>query len=898
MCRSTTGWRRRVTGWSALAAAVILLATGTAGAHTQALPSCSGLPTAENFYSGATAEIEVGTSAPGITTVPGTGESGRGSKRYRYAKITIPPLAAGELRIFSTTATPVEPTEARLCHNGRSRASYKTSYDAAHTREERAALNARTWAQDARDAATKAAEIRDDVPDTLTGDALAARQLRQRQAAERHARGALTTVARRLNTSAGNLQTAGLGTRATSQEAGTGQAALAEAAAETAGNAARASTHDDAPATQTDDDPNDEITALGVAADALYNPGPSTGFAADLEAEAIAKDPHENVKLRATVNSGDREFILVVVQSDPRTPAQNVVPATDADPPVPTAPSLALQFHGVLSGDPPHGRIAKEDDSEMHALTVTAPGLLTVKASGSGNMKGALGGVQDAQAGGSGSNFTLAVPVAASATPYPLTVTSQTRAAIRYDLTVTFAVAMGQADITDVIDGEDAPTWTNTGIDNDDPAAGTPVQIARRPEDGNQADTDVFVFQPSSNGLLEVHGAAGTTGSPSDTQAVLYGPLGEIDTSTDRMPSGRHFGFENIPVKSGNRYAVVVTGTDGTYSVEFDLDPITGTAISDGTDDFGGTATTVPLTPDAAAKKMRHRYLFSIEHRGTLYLESEGSHDPRATLYGPDGRIVKSDSDSGEGRNFRIAAAVTPGLYMLEVESQTRAAVTYTLTANFARGVIDDEPGDDDDTDTEKEMDPGDDDDGRDTGGTTQPGALDPVGSLDEPADDSFRSGIGILRGWVCNAGTGGVEIRLTNIRTNRVTRVTAPNGSDRGDVNTRQRCTNTRTSSATVGFAVQFNYNLLPAGEYTAEAWIGTGRSEERIGLTGAGQTNTFEIVRIAEDEFLTDAELGLGPDDDPIECDVPNFPPNTRQRVILGWDEASQNFQIVDTE
>ena len=868
---------------------------GTAGAHTQALPSCSGLPTATDFYNGedVTAEIVVGTPAPDIATAPGTGESGRGNERYRYAKIIVPPLAAGELRVFSTTSSPIEPTDAVLCHNGRSRASYKTSYDAAHTREERAALNARTWAQDARDAVTKAEEIRDDVPATLTGDDLTARQERQREAAERHARGALTTVAERLTTIAGNLQTAGLGTRATSQEAGTGQAALAEATAETAGNAARASTHADAPDTQVDDNPADEITALGVAANALYNPtpDPSTGFAADLEAEAIAKDPHENFKLRATVNSGDREFILVVVQSDPSTPAQNVVPATDADPPVPTAPTLALQFHGVLSADPPHGRIAKEDDAETHTLTVTAPGLLTVTASGSGNMKGALGGVQDAQAGGSGSNFTLAVPVATSATTYPLTVTSQTRAAIRYDLTVTFAVAMGQADITDVIDGEDAPTWTNTGIDNDDPAAGTPVQIARRPEDGNQADTDVFVFQPSSNGLLEVHGADGTTGSPSDTQAVLYGPLGEIDTSTDRMPSGRHFGFENIPVKSGNRYAVVVTGTDGTYSVAFDLDPITGTAISDGTDDFGGTATTVPLTPDAAAKKMRHRYLFNIEHRGTLYLESEGSHDPRATLYGPDGKIVKSDSDSGEGRNFRIAAAVTPGLYMLEVESQTRAAVTYTLTANFARGVIDDEPGDD-------TIDPGDDEDDRepdDTGGMTQPGALNQTGSLDEPAPNSFRSGIGILRGWVCNAGTRGVQIRLTNTRTNSVTRITAPNGTDRGDVDTQRLC-GSRASS--VGFAVQFNYNLLPAGEYTAEAWIGTGRSEERIGLDEEGQTNTFEIVRIAEDEFLTDAELGLGPDDDPIECEVPNFPPNTRQRVILGWDEASQNFQIVDTE
>lgn len=132
----------------------------------------------------------------------------------------------------------------------------------------------------------------------------------------------------------------------------------------------------------------------------------------------------------------------------------------------------------------------------------------------------------------------------------------------------------------------------------------------------------------------------------------------------------------------------------------------------------------------------------------------------------------------------------------------------------------------------------------------------------------------------------------MTNTSTNWVTRITAPNGSNRGDVDTRRRCTG-RVSATTIGFAVQFNYNLLPEGEYEAEAWIGSGRNAERVGLTSAGQTNRLTVVHISDDEYLEDEEF----EKFDTQVEVPNFPEDG-VTTILEWDQASQNFQIIGTE
>ena len=515
--------------------------------------------------------------------------------------------------------------------------------------------------------------------------------------------------------------------------------------------------------------------------------------------------------------------------------------------------------------------------------------MLTITATGTRNIQGDLRADPtatdpDAQADGTGNTFTLAAPVVPpTGTTHQLAVRSQSTRELSYTLAMTFAVAMEADDVANVATFADAPPWADTVITNDD----VPLQIARRAEDGNVADQDVFVFTPASSGLLQITGTDRAGPTIANTQGVLYGPLGQIDTDTDSGP-GVHFGLSNIPVEAMKRYALVVTGTaDGVYGIQIDLDAIQG-SISDGTENFAES--TIAATPQGQQKRNRDRYLFNIVQQGTLYLETTGSDIVRGTLYGPDGSRVKTGSPgSGARQNFLIRAAVTPGLYLLEVESPTGDAVTYTLTANFARGVSDEGP---DDTDDDGTDDDDTDDDDSDTGGPVT-GEINPRGFLEEPSPGSFRSGIGFIRGWVCDDGGQDVEVRLTNTDTNQRTTLTAPGGSSRRDVVAARVCDRRGDD---FGFVVQLNFNLLAEGTYTVEAFVGRGRNQEQIGPRDTGgrlqpQTNRFTVVRISNRETLTI------PDEDIADVPVPDFP-RSGVTTILRWDNASQNFEITDIE
>ena len=296
--------------------------------------------------------------------MPGTKESQEGNERYRYAKITVPPLAAGELRVFSTDGTPVVPTDAVLCQGSSVRASYKTTYNATHRREERAARTARDDAEDADDAvmtalteaqkeATAAADARTDLTGTQLTNAL--------RSIETRVRSDLSTAATRLRTAATNLETAaraletaGDGTRGTADAPGEGNAGIAQTNANTArmeateaDEARKDKSTTDAPSAD-DDDPDDEIEALYKTAPIADddNPDPNSAAAAlaqaatdlrtaaeHLEAAATAEQAHDGFELRAEVKSSDRELILVTVQSAPETAVENQLTA---------GPTLAL----------------------------------------------------------------------------------------------------------------------------------------------------------------------------------------------------------------------------------------------------------------------------------------------------------------------------------------------------------------------------------------------------------------------------------------------------------------------------------------------------------------------------------------------------------------------------
>ena len=709
--------------------------SGHVWAHTQALPGCRGLPDNDFFGTASAPEATFAiTPGSGVATITpmlntdddeskrGTGESGEGNTRYRYTKITVPQLAAGELRVFSTDGAPVD---AVLCYGSSERARYKTTYTSDHTAEESAAKKAFDAADAAVKAATDAAALRDRTTNPNPSQA------------EDNARTALRTAATALDNASKALESADRGERATAPADRRGLAGTMQTNAETVkGQGTTSSTN------AKDNNPDMEISDLGTI---NSNRNGGTGVAgwlaeaaATLVAEAISEDPHEGLELRATVNSGEGEYILVTVQSDPDTPTLNSLrPNIDGNPNLP-APDLVVQFHGVLSDALPgrQGDISSRGAVVSHSLTVTAPGLLTLKTTGQTDTKGTLVGATGpvanrmnivAEDGGTSGNFVMAVPILQQDTAYTLRVAGQEdHITGRYTLDVAFAVAMFTAGITDVT-VEPAPAWTGTVLDDD-----TELSIAPRSEDNNQADQDVFVFTPGKAGWLTVRGVDGATTPIAQTQGALYGARGQIATDT-RTP---HFRFA-VPVQADMPHLVHVTSTkdkDGSYGISFRFD-----AVVDGTDTSVQPTrilTGQTIDPQGTnAEKDRNRYLFEVTSAGALYLQSTGGIDVKATLYGPDGTPIQLNDNGGSDNNFRIAANVTPGLYLLEVEGQTGTTEgSYDLTANFAEDVTVEEPTTrppvtDTDTDTDTEIDP------------------DPHGVLEEPGHDDIRSGVVMVRG-------------------------------------------------------------------------------------------------------------------------------------------------------
>ena len=142
-------------------------------------------------------------------------------------------------------------------------------------------------------------------------------------------------------------------------------------------------------------------------------------------------------------------------------------------------------------------------------------------------------------------------------------------------------------------------------------------------------------------------------------------------------------------------YLVKVEGTDGVYQLDITLTPaegddllaIPGSNTVEGAVNCGSEQSYVICEPDPGMPLEIERYAFNIMESGALYLHTTGSIDTVGVLYGPDGRTIADDDNSGEGNNFRIAANVNPGLHLVEVRGQTRTTQgTYMLVSNFVTG--------------------------------------------------------------------------------------------------------------------------------------------------------------------------------------------------------------------
>ena len=140
--------------------------------------------------------------------------------------------------------------------------------------------------------------------------------------------------------------------------------------------------------------------------------------------------------------------------------------------------------------------------------------------------------------------------------------------------------------------------------------------------------------------------------------------------------------------------------------------------------------------------------------------------------------------------------------------------------------------------------------------------AAGPKGSLENPGNRSFKSGIGIISGWVCNATR--VEVAIGN------SRIPVVYGTPRGD--TASVCGDTNN-----GFVTLVNWNLLKDGVHTMRLLV----DGVAIGLS------EFKVTTFGQ-EFLQGASGAYS---------LFDFP-RAGSRAVIEWEQSSQNFVVVGTE
>ncbi len=137
-----------------------------------------------------------------------------------------------------------------------------------------------------------------------------------------------------------------------------------------------------------------------------------------------------------------------------------------------------------------------------------------------------------------------------------------------------------------------------------------------------------------------------------------------------------------------------------------------------------------------------------------------------------------------------------------------------------------------------------------------------PKGSLENPGNRSFKSGIGIISGWVCDATR--VEVAIGNRR------IPVVYGTSRGD--TASVCGDTNN-----GFVTLVNWNLLGDGVHTMRLVV----DGVAIGLS------EFKVTTFGQ-EFLQGASGAYS---------LFDFP-RRGSTAVIEWDQSSQNFVVVGTE
>ena len=204
--------------------------------------------------------------------------------------------------------------------------------------------------------------------------------------------------------------------------------------------------------------------------------------------------------------------------------------------------------------------------------------------------------------------------------------------------------------------------------------------------------------------------------------------------------------------------------------------------------------------------------------QGLVFVDTTGGVQTRGTIWQND--EVLASGSTGRQPDARLGARVEAGDVVVAVQGQGGATGAYAVEITFVQG------------------------------------------HLENPGVDSFQSGVGVLSGWVCDAGV--VEIELNGMPQE------AAYGTERGD--TAGVCGDTDN-----GFGLLFNWNLLEDGAHDVVALV------DGVELDRA----TVTVTTLGE-EFVTDA---VG------ETAVEDFP-SEGETVRLVWQQANQNFVLASED
>ena len=572
----------------------------------------------------------------------------------------------------------------------------------------------------------------------------------------------------------------------------------------------------------TANDANNDASAMGSGL---------TTAASALTTAANALASHTGFDINALISSGDEEYIVVVS-----------IPSTETTP-----PQVSVSFEGIMAAEndaqsgQDGGSFTTNNQRITHTLATTAntPGLLTVRTTGNAvDTEGTLAESTTTIAtdDGVGGNFEIVSPVDDSTT-YSLHVDGQTRDERGdYGLKMEFGVA------TDLTLGT------------------SPTATALEP---GRADYFFFTVAANTYNFLNVETQKPTSATKeTDTTGTLFSQQGQVATDTN-SGAGRNF-WLGAPISPGN-YIVEVKGasssTEGAYTLVTSIQAVAAAQ------QHGSAPNSIDGSNEgtiAARSAVLHSIVVTTP--GTLQAKTTGTTDTYGTLYGPDGKQLATDDDSGDGMNFKITQAVGVGTHIVRVEGKSETTTgDYTLVVNFIEGAA---------------LSPTDPTD------PTDPTCPDPVttharGTLENPSNNGYRSGIGVISGWVCAANE--VEVKISNAQ--GVVQKTFAVGYGTSRPDTVGSC---RHNSANTGFGMTYNFNHLPEGTYTITAYA----DDQQI-----GEPRTFEVVHIA-DFAATDTDRFLRLEDDVKargECIVSDFPV-TGERTWLKWEESTQNFVIED--